>query len=254
MKRVLTALIGVPLAVLIILYFPIPLLTLVVTGFSVLCFDELLRLAGSSGNRAAPGRWVLLLGALVTASFMWGPTAALGAIAASLLFALTAIAMDGPAESTLPKMGVVALGILYCSAPFGFIVLLQRDQFLLLLVIIWIGDTAAYYGGRALGRHALAPVISPKKTVEGAVAGLLGSVAAGVIFGVWRLGADPARLAAVSLLAAAVGQIGDLAESAIKRSVGVKDSSSILPGHGGMLDRFDSVLFAAPVFYWLFRI
>jgi phosphatidate cytidylyltransferase len=136
---------------------------------------------------------------------------------------------------------------------FGFIVLLRRELILLLLIIIWAGDSAAYYGGRALGRHPLAPSISPKKTVEGAVAGLAASVIAGSAVGVAMLGEAPIRLLSASLVTAVVGQIGDLAESALKRSAGVKDSSSILPGHGGMLDRVDSLLFAAPVFYWFFR-
>src|SRR5262249_7156803 len=145
------------------------------------------------------------------------------------------------------------LGILYCAAPFGFIVWLRRELVLTLFAIIWLGDSCAYYVGRTIGRRALAPTISPKKTVEGAIAGLAGSVITGLVVGIMFLGESPAKMAAASLITAAVGQVGDLAESALKRSAGVKDSSSLLPGHGGMLDRLDSVIFAAPVFYWFFH-
>jgi phosphatidate cytidylyltransferase len=133
-------------------------------------------------------------------------------------------------------------------------VLLPRELVLLLVAIIAAGDSAAYYGGRAFGRHALAPKISPKKTIEGAIAGLIGSMLVGGIAGVFFLDEPWLSVTLISALTAMIGQIGDLAESAMKRSAGVKDSSSILPGHGGILDRVDSVLFAAPIFYWLFNI
>jgi phosphatidate cytidylyltransferase len=119
--------------------------------------------------------------------------------------------------------------------------------------VIWAGDAAAYYAGRALGRHKLAPTISPNKTIEGSIAGLAGSILTGIVLGSWLLQRQIAFLAFASLAAAIAGQLGDLAESALKRSSGVKDSSSLLPGHGGMLDRLDSLIFAAPVFYWFFH-
>jgi phosphatidate cytidylyltransferase len=128
---------------------------------------------------------------------------------------------------------------------------MPRERILLLLVIIWVGDTAAYYGGRAMGRHLLAPKVSPKKTIEGAIAGLVGSVIAGVAGAIW-LHVPVSGLIWISAATAIAGQVGDLAESVLKRSAGVKDSSSIIPGHGGILDRLDSLFFAAPIFYWLF--
>jgi phosphatidate cytidylyltransferase len=151
-------------------------------------------------------------------------------------------------------LGEVAIGlgsVVYCALTLGVLILMQRQAILLLFAIIWVGDSAAYYGGRAMGRHLLAPRVSPKKTVEGAVAGLLGSVIVGVIGGKWALDQEWTRLIVLSGLTAVAGQVGDLAESVLKRSAGVKDSSSILPGHGGILDRLDSLFFAAPVFYWL---
>jgi phosphatidate cytidylyltransferase len=119
--------------------------------------------------------------------------------------------------------------------------------------VIWAGDAAAYYGGRALGRHKLAPIVSPNKTIEGSIAGLAGSILAGIVLGSWLLQRQISFLVLASLAAATAGQLGDLVESALKRSAGVKDSSSLLPGHGGMLDRLDSLMFAAPVFFWFFH-
>ena len=168
--------------------------------------------------------------------------------------ALLTVAIFGRSiETALGRVGVGLSSLLYCCVTLGFLVLLPRDLILLLFVIIWAGDTAAYYVGGAFGRHQLAPKISPKKTIEGGAAGLLASVAAGTASGVLLLGEPWPKLIMISAVTAAVGQFGDLAESVLKRSAGVKDSSSILPGHGGILDRLDSLFFAAPVFYWFFN-
>jgi len=153
-------------------------------------------------------------------------------------------------------MSRVALGLsalAYCSLTLGFLIWLPREEVIFLFVIIWVGDSAAYYGGRLLGRHLLAAKISPKKTVEGGIAGLAGSVIAGALLGPWLLAEPWGSAALISGVTAIAGQIGDLSESALKRSAGVKDSSSILPGHGGILDRLDSLFFASPVFYWFFN-
>lgn len=122
------------------------------------------------------------------------------------------------------------------------------DWILFVLVVMWLGDTGAYFAGRFLGKHKLYPAVSPKKTWEGAFGGLAGSLVAAAVMKVWRLD-DVFNWYDVVLLTipgAALGQMGDLAESLLKRSVGVKDSGSILPGHGGILDRIDAVLFFAP--------
>ena len=117
--------------------------------------------------------------------------------------------------------------------------------------VTWIGESAAYLVGSALGRHRLAPVISPRKTVEGAVTQLLTSVVASLALASWPLPEWPpgAALGAGALLGV-VGQVGDLAESVIKRSVGAKDTGSLIPGHGGALDRLDSLLFNAPALFY----
>jgi len=166
---------------------------------------------------------------------------------------MTVTIFSGPIETALGRVVTGLAAILYGPLTLGFLVLMPPGFILLLFAIIWMGETAAYYAGRAIGRHPLAPEVSPKKTVEGAIAGLIGSVAVGAAGGVWFLDKPWLNVIGISAVTAVAGQLGDLAESVLKRSAGVKDSSSILPGHGGILDRLDSLFFAAPVFYWFMK-
>jgi phosphatidate cytidylyltransferase len=250
MKRILTAALAIPLALGITIYAPSWIFALIVSLLAGAMLDEFLRLSHASG-RQIPGRWVLLPGVLVAASFYGGPSWVMTAAGAASMIVLTASAFDRDVKSSFSRAMTGLSGLMYCSMLFGFLILLSRDAVLTLFAIIWAGDTGAFYGGRLLGRHPLLLRVSPKKTIEGAVAGLLASVVAGTVVGMWRLGLPWMNIAVTSMFVAAAGQIGDLAESALKRSAGVKDSSSILPGHGGILDRLDSLLFAAPVFFWL---
>jgi phosphatidate cytidylyltransferase len=122
---------------------------------------------------------------------------------------------------------------------------------LFLVAVTWIGESAAYVVGSVLGRHKLAPLVSPNKTLEGALAQLAASVAAAAVFGEWLLPDwSLARALPAGVILGVVGQLGDLAESAIKRSAGVKDASGLIPGHGGVLDRVDGLLFNSPALYY----
>ncbi len=124
------------------------------------------------------------------------------------------------------------------------------DWLLFLFGLLWLGDTAAMFIGKAFGKHKLAPSVSPNKTVEGFIGGIGGAIIVAVILGYWRLDAISMwRLVLIAAVCSIFGQLGDLVESMWKRSLGIKDSSSLIPGHGGILDRFDSLLFAAPVMY-----
>jgi phosphatidate cytidylyltransferase len=155
---------------------------------------------------------------------------------------------------------MTAYGALYVGL-LMFIALLKRDQgargggwVFLLLTVTWFGDTFAYAAGRLAGRHKLYPRISPGKTWEGAVGGLVGSFAAAALAHAWYLPElSWAGAAGVALPAGALGQVGDLCESLLKRAYGVKDSGALLPGHGGLLDRIDALLFAAPYVYYCAR-
>ena len=189
--------------------------------------------AGLSRGLALDAHWLLLLASAIA---IVPPVA--------VLLART------PIEQTIPATAILAWGTLYFAAPVASLVLLQQLDpwiFFLLLAIVWLGDTAAYYVGSAWGRHRLAPVVSPKKSWEGAIAGLATSLAATAIWSLWRLDAVDPALLAVALATAIASQLGDLVESLVKRAANVKDSGAILPGHGGMFDRFDAMFLAAPV-------
>ena len=129
-----------------------------------------------------------------------------------------------------------------------------RDLVFFTLITVWVTDTGAYFVGRAIGRHKLAPAISPAKTVEGAIGSLVAGFACVFVLNeAIGLGLDVQHLVALGLLLPPVIMVGDLAESAIKRSLGVKDSSGLVPGHGGIADRLDSLLFAAPLVYYYLK-
>lgn len=194
--------------------------------------------------------------ALASAFFFLPPVLAFVAPAAgTIAFCLSEIRRFQPAAGTLKGKETV-LGILTISFMLAHLIwirALPHGQVWLfyLCAVVFAGDVCALYGGLALGRHQLAPVISPQKTVEGAVCGLAGSCLGG---GIFSLGFFPASaLGSFLVLAAlmgAAGQIGDLWESTLKRRAKVKDSGAVLPGHGGVFDRLDSILLTVPVLYY----
>jgi len=153
------------------------------------------------------------------------------------------------------RSGLIPLGFLVLVPPALAMVALEPLDALLALAVAWIADTAAYFAGRRWGRRKLAPSISPGKTWEGAAGGLIGAAAYAMILSILFAGMQGTRMAAflgAAALLVAVSIVGDLFESAVKRQAGVKDSGSILPGHGGMLDRLDSLLFGGPILYYYF--
>jgi phosphatidate cytidylyltransferase len=163
-----------------------------------------------------------------------------------------------PLVEALPAAGISSSALLLVAFPLSFAVRLhgwsrEGPRLLLFaLLITWAGDTVAYFVGRAMGKHPFAPHLSPKKTWEGAVASLAGSLLVGYAFS-WWLSAPVPHLLAMAGVGNLAGQAGDLLESAYKRSAGVKDSGALLPGHGGILDRIDALILAIPAvwYYWI---
>lgn len=170
---------------------------------------------------------------------------------------LLAIGTSSPAElfrrHSRLVWGVCYVGLLY---PFVFKLgggaagISGGDCLLFLFTLLWVGDTAAMAAGKNLGRHKLAPAVSPNKTAEGFVGGVVGALLAGLFLYWWKLETlGLGHVLAMAVICSVFGQLGDLVESMWKRSLNIKDSSGLIPGHGGVLDRFDSLLFAAPVMY-----
>src|SRR5580658_720670 len=174
----------------------------------------------------------------------------------------TAIVLFGrqPVVESFGGLSVSSAAIVFIVLPLSTVIRIHgaprigKQLLLFTLVLVWAGDTLAYFVGRSIGRHPMAPHLSPKKTWEGGVANLAGSVIVALVAQRW-LDIPLRHLVGMAILANLAGQGGDLLESAYKRSAGMKDSGALLPGHGGMLDRIDALILAAPVvwyyFYWL---
>jgi phosphatidate cytidylyltransferase len=180
-------------------------------------------------------------------------------IAALLAGGVTVLASCQPAAHVPGTAAAAFFPVLYLGVPLGTIAALReaygREVLLLVLAIVIVSDTAQFYTGTLLGKHRLAPTISPKKSVEGAIGGFVAGAALTVWLGrLWLPQFDMFQLTAVGAVVVALGIAGDLFESLLKRSGNVKDSSGLIPGHGGVLDRIDALLFAVPGFYLLLRL
>lgn len=253
MKRVLTAAILIPAAVYLILYAPRPAFVAAALFMAVMCFHEYRRLAAAHGA-AIWGPFGYAAGL----ALLLAPRAELLVAILVLLAAFTLALTSEDLRHVLLCGGALAAGLLYIFGAWRCGVHLRDANphwLLFALALVWVGDSTAYYVGKGFGRHRMAPRLSPAKTWEGAVASLAASLAFGILY-LRRFIPEVAlnEAVALSLAAAVAGQLGDLVESALKRGAGLKDSGSLLPGHGGFLDRLDSSLFTMPVVYfWLAR-
>jgi len=252
MRRLITAIALIVVAAYLIGWAPAPVFVGAALLMGLLCYREYSGLVAAHGIPRSG-----LLGLLAGVSIIFWPHQALAIASALFVCAFLAALRLNNLRDVLPAVACEFLGALYTFAPWRFSIDLRSESRHLLffaLALNWIGDSAAYYAGRAFGRHRMASVVSPKKSWEGAAASIFGSLIFGIVYlryaqqGTWW---QAAILAVVGNIA---GQLGDLAESAIKRGGGVKDSGTFLPGHGGMLDRVDSSLFTLPVVYLLNKV
>jgi phosphatidate cytidylyltransferase len=279
-KRLLTGAVLIPVVVAIVWWGPVELvaiLAMVVAGLALFEFFALTELAGLHIYRlwtlgssfaiffaqwaAVQGRsWTLTRDLrLVRVSPAPAPPLELVLLVFVIGLALIVFASKRPLKTALGDMGASATAVLFIALPLSSIVRLAAvavigpKLLLFTLVLVWVGDTLAYFIGTYFGHWRMAPELSAKKTWEGAAANLIGSVGVGAAFA-GPLSIDPWQCMLMAGLANVAGQMGDLLESVYKRSAGVKDSGTLLPGHGGMLDRIDALILAAPVVWYYFSL
>ena len=285
LKRVLTAVVLIPIVLLLVLRAPVAVLAFVAGVVALLAIHELLKLAEGYNIRPLykptyifAGLFFLLIAvspeqtpALSTSGFAF--TAVCAAAFAPFIFLAIAMRRD-ELSSAFPAAMTAAFAFAYIALPMASLVQM-REQWegsffiLYLLLLVWAGDIFAYFIGKSLGTHRMSPRVSPKKTWEGAAASVVASVAVGMLMAHYAVPISRALLHAhlieqrdgvftepamfpiiiLSIVLNIAAQLGDLVESVIKRGAGAKDSGAILPGHGGMFDRIDALLFAAPVLW-----
>ena len=258
LRRVASAVVLVPLFVLVVVAAPVWVFHLLVLATSGAAAWELARMFEQA--RRPVYKWLgVVLAVGVTGAFASTSPGAIAAYPALAIALAVGVVVSAPvwggAVVSTEAPANTLLGIIYIGWLLGFAILLHAlpqgpGLVLFLMGVTWAGETAAYVVGSLIGRRRLAPTLSPGKTLEGAAAQLVVSILAAVLLTRWLLpGCGGTFALAAGGLIGVVGQIGDLAESAIKRSVGAKDTSQIIPGHGGVLDRIDSLLFNIPMFY-----
>lgn len=257
LKRIITALVLAPLFLLLVFkgsYVQYSLLVL------ILALLGLIEYFGFIGDRLE--RKIKVLGVI------WGLFLSCGFIAASsqaivamLTFGFISVCLlrlskVGDISTVFQDIGYTFLGPMYVGLLLGHLSLIRamaygREWTILLFLTVWMGDVAAFYTGSYFGRHKLYPEISPNKTTEGALGNIIGSIIVVAGVKIWYIAQLTIfDVAVISIGISVMGQIGDLCESMFKRASGAKDSGVMIPGHGGVLDRFDSILFAAPFLYY----
>jgi phosphatidate cytidylyltransferase len=274
MKRVLTALILAPLVLALVFLGPMWLITLVVAGVAMIAAWEFLALTEHRG--AKPPRIAVLVAiaalfagnyAMYIGSFQWpdGTLTLFGALCVALLIYCT---FASPVERALADATASVFALFYLGLTLIPLPMLREatngpSLLAFLFLTVWAGDTVAMYSGRMLGKRKMAPSLSPNKTWAGAIGSVMGAVAVtGILLGLssylaqWNsvklsfADAPSWYWLVLAVVVNVAAQVGDLAESALKRSAGVKDSGTLLPGHGGILDRIDALLLAAPVLWY----
>jgi phosphatidate cytidylyltransferase len=271
MKRILTALVALPILLYTVWSLTPYFFVVLTAGAIVVALVEFYSIAAKAGCKpqSESGYAAALI---VIASFVFDePVLTVAALAALVIWSLgAAIFRPDNLKTALSSVSATVFGVIYVallaacligvrmipdSATKTLVPHLASKMLTMFFAIVMLTDTGAYYTGRTLGRHKLAPRVSPGKTIEGAIGGFVTAVVAGFLCKLTFFPEVPiAHAMALGAALGVIGQFGDLAESLLKRGANVKDSGTLLPGHGGMLDRVDSLLFCAPVLYFYSRL
>lgn len=248
MTRLVSGLVLAAVALLAIVFLPFPALRALACIVAALAAHEYLVIAGADRSG--------VVGAVVACWMIAGGEYSMLAVV-GFLVAAHVIVLVMSRNAPIQSAAAAGFATVYLGMPLGMLAAVQRTfgptATLLLIGTIVVSDTAQYYTGRALGRRPLAPTISPKKTVEGAIGGVVFGTVFVVAAGGYAYHLPLRTTLPLGVLVVLLGIVGDLFESRLKRAASVKDSSSLIPGHGGVLDRIDAMLFAAPAFYLYFK-
>jgi len=254
--REITAAVLSPLAIWIIGWSHEYVFNAVIALIAVLAMYEFLSLGRNKGYELPVPLCIVIMLIIMAAFILEHLSVELGMFAALLLIPASYVFSKRSLEDSLPSSAVAVLATTYVGMLGGSLIRLRHDfpegwkLIFFLLLVVWLGDSGAYYVGKSFGKHKLSPRISPKKTVEGLIGGITTSVITALVIHFTFFKTFPLVHAIIAgVILSFAGVIGDLAESMWKRSADVKDSGTLLPGHGGFLDRFDSILFTAPILY-----
>jgi phosphatidate cytidylyltransferase len=256
LKRIISALCILP-PLIVIVYFGSPFhFVILVTLVVVVALMEFIRMLSAKGFSCWRGLGIAC-GGMLPLTFYVSGVAYHGAVAAIVFLAfLFGLFARQELVTAVHSIAFTLLGVFYVGWLLSYVVLLRLlidgpHYVFYIFGVVWLGDAAALVVGRLFGHHKLAPTLSPGKTIEGSIGGLMGSLCGAILGGRWLLGhLTLTHCLAIGGLLAVLGQLGDLSESLLKRSTGVKDSGLLIPGHGGILDKVDGILFGAPALYY----
>lgn len=254
--REITAAVAAPIAIWIIGWAHEYVFNATIALIAVLALHEFLALGKAKGYALPTMLCILVMLVIMAAFILHDLSVEIGMFTALLLIPASYVFSRKPLEDSLPSSAIAVLATTYVGMLGGSLIRLRNDfpagskLIFFLLLVVWLGDSGAYYVGKKFGRHKMSPRISPKKTFEGLIGGITTSIITAVVVHFTFFKEFPLVHAIIAgVLLSFAGVVGDLAESMWKRSAEVKDSGTLIPGHGGFLDRFDSILFTAPILY-----
>lgn len=254
--REITALVGAPIAIWIVGWGHEYVFDGAMALIAVLALHEFLSLGKAKGYDLPVVLCIAIMLVIMAAFILQELSVEIGMFAALLIIPASYVFSRKPLQDSLPSSAIAVLATTYVGMLGGSLIRLRNDfpvgskLVYFLLLVVWLGDSGAYYVGKTFGKHKLSPRISPKKTIEGLAGGIATSVITAIVIHLTFFREFPLVHAIIAgVILSFAGVVGDLAESMWKRSADVKDSGTLIPGHGGFLDRFDSILFTAPILY-----